>query len=137
MILKKSGETPSRKNGLERRYLFGVFSCLIYMIYHHIAYCVSLQFHIVFLLFCPDPVLGQVFNISDSRSGFLRSPLISDLLNSNTFLVPLPQNTFTANTERKYETQVQYNRCTKYETQVQYNRGTKYETQVQYNRYQI
>ena len=133
MILKKSGETPSRKNGLERRYLFGVFSCFIYMIYHHIAYCVSLQFHIVFLLFCPDPVLGQVFNISDSRLGFLRSPLISDLLNTNTFLVPLPQNAFIANTDRKYETQVQYNSFTKYETQGQHIRGTKYETQVEYN----
>ena len=134
MILKKSGETPSRKNGLERRYLFGVFSCFIYMIYHHIAYCVSLQFHIVFLLFCPDPVLGQVFNISDSRLGFLRSPLISDLLSTNTFLVPLPQNAFIANTERKYETQVQYNRLTKCETHVQYNRVTIYETQGQHIR---
>ena len=82
--------------------------------------------------FCPDPVFGQVFNISDSRLGFLRSPLISDLLNTNTFLVPLPQNAFIANTERKYETQVQYNRLTKCETQVHYSRGTKYETQGQH-----
>ena len=76
--------------------------------------------------------LTALYNISDSRLGFLRSPLISDLLSTNTFLVPLPQNTFTANTERKYETQVQYNRLTKCETQVHYSRGTKYETQGQH-----
>ena len=86
-----SRETTSQKKWVRKKVrIFRIFH-VSYMIYYHIAYCVFFfYFHIVFLLFCPDPVLGQVFNISDSRLGFLWSPLISDLLSTNTFLVSLP-----------------------------------------------